>query len=208
MEWPGSVRVTWTISWSASTGVSGSLPSVTRATALPRAVEEVQAVVVVVRHRDIDARLNQTDERRRSARSRSCCRVAKTPAGAGSTSLGSHWCRRGCRRAGCLDVRRALPIGWRPERGVGPLAGRRSARGHRSVRPASRPCVARLGCRVHRRWTRGRCRRSSRRHRSRRRVIARRGPVPSRRSRPARHQRGGRRRVARPRRQPGAKYST
>jgi len=44
--WPGSVSVTWTISWTASTGASGSLPAVTRATALPRAVEEVQAVVV------------------------------------------------------------------------------------------------------------------------------------------------------------------
>lgn len=45
-EWPGSVEVTWTISWTASTGASGSLPSVTRSSALPRAVEEVQAPVV------------------------------------------------------------------------------------------------------------------------------------------------------------------
>lgn len=44
--WPGAVSVTWTISWTASTGASGSLPAVTRSTALPRAVEEVQAVVV------------------------------------------------------------------------------------------------------------------------------------------------------------------
>lgn len=44
--WPGSVSVTWTISWTASTGASGSLPAVTRATLLPRAVEEVQTVVV------------------------------------------------------------------------------------------------------------------------------------------------------------------
>jgi len=44
--WPGSVSVTWTVSWTASTGASGSLPAVTRATPLPRAVEEVQAVVV------------------------------------------------------------------------------------------------------------------------------------------------------------------
>ena len=44
-EWPGSVSVTWTVSWSASTGASGSLPAVTRTTALPRDVEEVQAVV-------------------------------------------------------------------------------------------------------------------------------------------------------------------
>jgi hypothetical protein len=44
--WPGSVSVTWTIAWTASTGASGSLPAVTRATLLPRAVNEVQAVVV------------------------------------------------------------------------------------------------------------------------------------------------------------------
>lgn len=44
--WPGSVSVTWTISWSSSAGGSGSLPSVTRTSALPRGVEEVQAVVV------------------------------------------------------------------------------------------------------------------------------------------------------------------
>jgi hypothetical protein len=45
-EWPGSVVVSWTVAWTASTGTSGSLPPVTRATALPRAVHEVQAVVV------------------------------------------------------------------------------------------------------------------------------------------------------------------
>lgn len=44
--WPGAVSVTWTVSWTASSGASGSLPAVTRATALPRAVEEVQAVVI------------------------------------------------------------------------------------------------------------------------------------------------------------------
>ncbi len=44
--WDGSVSVTWTIAWTASTGATGSLPSVTRSTALPRAVEEVQTVVV------------------------------------------------------------------------------------------------------------------------------------------------------------------
>lgn len=44
--WPGSVSVTWTITWTASTGASGSLPPVTRSTLLPRAVREVQAVVV------------------------------------------------------------------------------------------------------------------------------------------------------------------
>jgi len=45
-EWPGSVSVRWTISWTASTGVSGTLPAVTRTTSLPRAVREVQTVVV------------------------------------------------------------------------------------------------------------------------------------------------------------------
>lgn len=44
--WPGSVSVTWTITWTASTGASGSLPAVTRSTLLPRAVREVQTVVV------------------------------------------------------------------------------------------------------------------------------------------------------------------
>lgn len=44
--WPGSVSVTWMISWTASTGASGSLPAVTRATLLPRPVNEVQTVVV------------------------------------------------------------------------------------------------------------------------------------------------------------------
>ncbi|MFZ6003070.1 MAG: hypothetical protein ACOYXM_03985 [Actinomycetota bacterium] len=45
-QWPGSVTVTWTISWTASTGASGTLPAVTRTTSLPRAVREVQTVVV------------------------------------------------------------------------------------------------------------------------------------------------------------------
>jgi hypothetical protein len=44
--WPGSVSVTWTLAWTASTGASGSLPAVTRSTLLPRAVREVQTVVV------------------------------------------------------------------------------------------------------------------------------------------------------------------
>lgn len=46
VAWPGSVSVTWTISWTSSGGGSGSLPSVTRTSALPRAVQEVQSVVV------------------------------------------------------------------------------------------------------------------------------------------------------------------
>jgi len=45
-EWPGSVSVTWTIDWVASTGETGALPSVTRSTAAPRAVQEVQTVIV------------------------------------------------------------------------------------------------------------------------------------------------------------------
>lgn len=44
-EWPGEVSVTWSISWSASSGASGSLPSVTRSAAVPRAVAEVQTVI-------------------------------------------------------------------------------------------------------------------------------------------------------------------
>lgn len=43
--WPGRVDVEWTIGWSASSGESGSLPSVTRSSALPRSVSEVQTVV-------------------------------------------------------------------------------------------------------------------------------------------------------------------
>lgn len=44
--WPGLVSVTWTLSWSASSGATGTLPSVTRSTAVPRSVQEVQSVVV------------------------------------------------------------------------------------------------------------------------------------------------------------------
>lgn len=43
--WPGSVSVTWSITWTATTGASGTLGSVTRSTDLPRSVEEVQTVV-------------------------------------------------------------------------------------------------------------------------------------------------------------------
>ena len=43
--WSGSVSVTWAITWSATTGASGTLAPVTRSTDLPRAVEEVQTVV-------------------------------------------------------------------------------------------------------------------------------------------------------------------
>lgn len=44
--WPGMASVTWTLSWTASSGASGSLPAVTRSTGLPRGVQEVQTVVV------------------------------------------------------------------------------------------------------------------------------------------------------------------
>src|SRR5690606_28229728 len=43
--WSGSVSVTWTITWTATNGASGTLPSVTRTTVLERSVEEGQAVV-------------------------------------------------------------------------------------------------------------------------------------------------------------------
>ena len=45
-EWPGVVTVRWSITWSAADGSGGSFPDVDRATAVPRAVEEVQTVVV------------------------------------------------------------------------------------------------------------------------------------------------------------------
>lgn len=49
-EWPGAVSVTWDVSWTStvggSPGPSGSYAPVTLSTALPRAVEEVAAVVV------------------------------------------------------------------------------------------------------------------------------------------------------------------
>lgn len=44
--WPAQVSVTWTLTWEASSGASGSLPSVTRSTDVPRPVSEVQTVVV------------------------------------------------------------------------------------------------------------------------------------------------------------------
>ncbi|MFN8026907.1 MAG: hypothetical protein U0W40_11300 [Acidimicrobiia bacterium] len=44
--WTGSVSVTWSIGWVASTGEMGVLPSVTRSTSTPRAVQEVQTVIV------------------------------------------------------------------------------------------------------------------------------------------------------------------
>ncbi len=44
--WPGVVSVVWSISWQANDGQTGVLPSITRSTAIPRAVQEVQTVVV------------------------------------------------------------------------------------------------------------------------------------------------------------------
>jgi hypothetical protein len=44
--WPGVVAVSWTISWRANTGETGTLASVVRSTALPRSVQEVQTVIV------------------------------------------------------------------------------------------------------------------------------------------------------------------
>jgi hypothetical protein len=44
--WEGSVSVTWRITWTASSGQSGVLPSVTRSTRVTREVAEVQTVVI------------------------------------------------------------------------------------------------------------------------------------------------------------------
>ena len=44
--WPGVVSVSWAISWRANTGETGTLPSVTRSTSLPRSVQEVQTVII------------------------------------------------------------------------------------------------------------------------------------------------------------------
>lgn len=46
--WPGLVSVTWSLSWTASSGTSGTLPAVTLSAAVQRSVEEVQTVVVGV----------------------------------------------------------------------------------------------------------------------------------------------------------------
>ena len=44
--WLGVVSVSWVISWRANTGETGTLPSVTRSTSLPRSVQEVQTVII------------------------------------------------------------------------------------------------------------------------------------------------------------------
>jgi hypothetical protein len=43
--WPGQAAVSWSISWTATTGASGSLAAVTRSTDVPRPVAEVQTVI-------------------------------------------------------------------------------------------------------------------------------------------------------------------
>lgn len=43
--WPAELRVTWTITWSASDGSSGALQPVVLGTAMPRAVNELQSLV-------------------------------------------------------------------------------------------------------------------------------------------------------------------
>lgn len=45
-QWPSTVTVRWSISWSATSGESGAFPVVERVVSLPRGVGEVQAVVV------------------------------------------------------------------------------------------------------------------------------------------------------------------
>lgn len=43
--WRGQASVSWSISWTATTGASGSLAAVTRSTDVPRPVAEVQTVI-------------------------------------------------------------------------------------------------------------------------------------------------------------------
>jgi hypothetical protein len=45
-EWPGTATVTWTLIWTSTSGAGGDLPPITRSTDVPRAVDEVQAIVV------------------------------------------------------------------------------------------------------------------------------------------------------------------
>jgi hypothetical protein len=44
--WPGEVTVMWALEWSSTSGAGGSLPPVEKSAAVPRAVDEVQTVVV------------------------------------------------------------------------------------------------------------------------------------------------------------------
>lgn len=43
--WPGQVSVTWTLTWTATSGAAGALTPVTRSTDVPRQVTEVQTVI-------------------------------------------------------------------------------------------------------------------------------------------------------------------
>ena len=43
--WPGQVSVTWTLTWTATSGATGSLAAVTRSADVPRQVTEVQTVI-------------------------------------------------------------------------------------------------------------------------------------------------------------------
>ncbi len=45
-EWPGEATVTWTLTWTSTSGAGGDLPPITRSTDVPRSVDEVQAIVV------------------------------------------------------------------------------------------------------------------------------------------------------------------
>jgi hypothetical protein len=45
-EWPGTATVTWELSWTSTSGAGGTLPAITRSAQMPRAVEEIQAIVV------------------------------------------------------------------------------------------------------------------------------------------------------------------
>jgi hypothetical protein len=44
--WPGVVSVVWGLAWSSTSGAAGSLPAVEKSAPVPRAVDEVQTVVV------------------------------------------------------------------------------------------------------------------------------------------------------------------
>jgi hypothetical protein len=44
--WPGEVIVTWDVSWTSNTGAGDSFPPQSLSTSVPRAVDEVQTVVV------------------------------------------------------------------------------------------------------------------------------------------------------------------
>jgi hypothetical protein len=44
--WPGAVTVVWELVWSSTSGAGGSLPAIEKPASVPRAVGEVQTVVV------------------------------------------------------------------------------------------------------------------------------------------------------------------